>query len=253
MLNIETLGRLRNNLQSIKDGIVPAYAAKTGLSQEQIANMMTRETWMTAQDAKGYGFADEIIPGGQNAKTQVQNLAYVNVLHSYANVPPMFLDAMGSSLSFDDCREACMKALEYCIECLHQCEACSNADDTKHQECIATCKACVECCAVCAHDCEDEAMMDHVMASCQACMDACTACVAACQNCGESCQDCMDACKVCGDACQLCATVCSQVDGVEPSANDRINVPSARLSSEAAQVDIEREAQSLREYVQLYK
>lgn len=85
-LDIETLGKLRDDLRTIKDGIVPAYAARTGLSEEQIARMMTRETWMNARDAVEFGFADAIIEGGQK-KPAASNVAYVNCLRNYANIP----------------------------------------------------------------------------------------------------------------------------------------------------------------------
>lgn len=91
-LDIETLKSLHNNLQSIKEGIIPAYAQRTGLSENQISNMMTRETWMSAREAVELKFADEIITGGQKAKGAVQNFAYVNALHNYANVPHELLD-----------------------------------------------------------------------------------------------------------------------------------------------------------------
>lgn len=92
MLNIETLERLAGNLKSIKDGIVPAYAQKTGLSEGVIANMMTRETWMSAREAVEKGFADEIIESGQKTEGGRQNVAYVNVLASYGNVPEALLN-----------------------------------------------------------------------------------------------------------------------------------------------------------------
>lgn len=92
-LNIDTLGKLRDDLRSIKDGIVPAYAAKTGMSDEKISRMMSNETWMSAREAKDYGFIDEVLTGGQQpAKSQLTNLAYVNMLQSYGNVPPGLLN-----------------------------------------------------------------------------------------------------------------------------------------------------------------
>lgn len=87
-LDIQTLGKLRDDLQTIKNGIVPAYAKKTGLSEERISAMMKRETWMSASEAVGLGFADSVIEGGQKTKSNFQNVAYVNVLQSYQNVPP---------------------------------------------------------------------------------------------------------------------------------------------------------------------
>lgn len=90
-LDINTLGKLRDDLKTIKDGIVPAYAQKTGLTEERIAAMMSRETWMSAREAVDYGFADTIITGGQSPATQLSNLAYVNALKSFQNVPPALL------------------------------------------------------------------------------------------------------------------------------------------------------------------
>ena len=92
MLDIETLGQLRDNLRSIKDGIVPAYAQKTGMSEERVSNMMRKETWMSAREAVDYHFADEIITGGQKPKTSIQNIAFVNVIQTYENVPPALLE-----------------------------------------------------------------------------------------------------------------------------------------------------------------
>lgn len=91
-LNIETLGRLQENLKSIKDGIIPAYAAKTGLSEGVISNMMTKETWMSAREAVESGFADEILTGGQKTGSAFDNVAYVNVLSTYGNIPEEFLN-----------------------------------------------------------------------------------------------------------------------------------------------------------------
>lgn len=102
-LDIETLGKLRDDLRSIKDGIVPAYAAKTGMTDEKISRMMSNETWMSAREAKDYGFADEILTGGQQpARSQLTNLAYVNVLQSYENVPPGLLNSASESTPVED-------------------------------------------------------------------------------------------------------------------------------------------------------
>ena len=93
-LNIETLKQLHDNLKSIKDGIIPAYAQRTGLSENQISNMMTRETWMSAREAVEFKFADEIIEGGKKSKAAaIQNIAYVNALTNYENVPHELLNS----------------------------------------------------------------------------------------------------------------------------------------------------------------
>lgn len=91
-LNIETLERLRDNLKSIKDGIIPAYAQRTGKSEGVIANMMTNETWMSAREAVENGFADAVLEGGKRTAPSFENVAYVNVLTSYGNVPAEVLN-----------------------------------------------------------------------------------------------------------------------------------------------------------------
>jgi ATP-dependent Clp protease protease subunit len=85
-LDIETLGSWYNSLVAVKKGIVETYATKTGLKPEKLAKMMADETWMSASDAVEYGFANEIIEGGQAAPT-ASNMAIVNVLRNYRNVP----------------------------------------------------------------------------------------------------------------------------------------------------------------------
>lgn len=93
MLDIETLKNLHDSLRAIKDGIIPAYAARTGLSEGVISNMMTRETWMDAREAVAQGFADRVLSGGQNApKSPIQNVAYVNFLQSFQNVPQALIE-----------------------------------------------------------------------------------------------------------------------------------------------------------------
>lgn len=86
-LDIETLGLLRDELKSIKQGIVDTYVAKTGLSIDRVSKMMADETWMGAQEAVELGFATEVIQGGQKPA----NRGYVNALLNYANVPPALL------------------------------------------------------------------------------------------------------------------------------------------------------------------
>lgn len=49
-------------LDKVKETIVSEYAKKTGLPTEKISQMMSEETWMTAQEAKDYGFVDVVGP-----------------------------------------------------------------------------------------------------------------------------------------------------------------------------------------------
>lgn len=47
-------------LEKIRQGMIAAYAAKSGQDPEQIAAWMDAETWFTAEEAKAAGFVDEI-------------------------------------------------------------------------------------------------------------------------------------------------------------------------------------------------
>lgn len=56
----QDLDRLSESLEEVKKSVISAYRTKTVLSEEDLAKLMDEETWMTAQKAKEYGFADEI-------------------------------------------------------------------------------------------------------------------------------------------------------------------------------------------------
>lgn len=90
-LNIEILGQLRDDLKTIKKGIVQSYANKTGLSEEKLSTMMKDETWMSASEAVELGFANEVISGGQKPASTLSNVAFVNALQNYVNVPQALL------------------------------------------------------------------------------------------------------------------------------------------------------------------
>lgn len=52
-------------LDKIKESIIASYA-RSGLSQDEISQLMAEETWFTAQDAVDQGFADTIIDDKQD-------------------------------------------------------------------------------------------------------------------------------------------------------------------------------------------
>lgn len=62
--------------------IVNAYEAKTGMDRDNILQLMANETWMTAQDAVGKGFADNVSTG--SAQPQVVNAIGTPVLSNNA-------------------------------------------------------------------------------------------------------------------------------------------------------------------------
>lgn len=52
--------RLAGALDKVKQGMVTAYAAKSGKSREDVEAIMTAETWYDADEAVEAGFADEV-------------------------------------------------------------------------------------------------------------------------------------------------------------------------------------------------
>lgn len=48
-------------LQKANQSLANAYVAKTGKSKDEILALMDEETWLTAEEAVGYGFADSIM------------------------------------------------------------------------------------------------------------------------------------------------------------------------------------------------
>lgn len=66
MANAEDLRRVADVLDKVKDTMLNIYQAKSNLSREKLSEIMSAETYMTAQDAKELGFVDEIYENGPN-------------------------------------------------------------------------------------------------------------------------------------------------------------------------------------------
>lgn len=58
--NAEELRKTADDIEKITQSSVEAYKLVSNLSEDEIKEMMNRETWMTAQEALDYGFATEI-------------------------------------------------------------------------------------------------------------------------------------------------------------------------------------------------
>lgn len=54
-------------LNEVKEAIVNAYAAKSGLRRGRIADLMSEETWLNAKKAVELGFADEVLYDGRKS------------------------------------------------------------------------------------------------------------------------------------------------------------------------------------------
>jgi ATP-dependent Clp protease protease subunit len=100
-LNIEDLGRLLDELKTVKGGIMGAYQDRTGLSSTRISKMMTDETWMSAQEAVDLGFADQVVGGKSKKKDKAVQppapaVAMINAIKNYRNVPAELMKRLQS-------------------------------------------------------------------------------------------------------------------------------------------------------------
>ena len=59
--NADDMRGLAETLDTIQQGIVDAYVARTGLSEKECCKLVDNETWFTAKEAVEKGFADEVL------------------------------------------------------------------------------------------------------------------------------------------------------------------------------------------------
>lgn len=81
--NADTMREEAELLDKVKGTIVKTYMDKSGKTADEINEMMSAETWLTAEEAKELGFVDEI----ENAKTGEKAQATLFDLSVFANVP----------------------------------------------------------------------------------------------------------------------------------------------------------------------
>ena len=53
--------KMAETLSKVKNSIMETYVAKTGLNKEKLSELMDKESWFSANEAKEYGFINEII------------------------------------------------------------------------------------------------------------------------------------------------------------------------------------------------
>jgi ATP-dependent Clp endopeptidase proteolytic subunit ClpP len=73
-------------LDKIRDSIVDAYASKAAdMDRDEIAKMMAEETWMTASEAQGFGFANKL----EESEATISNLSrpWINSAPSQDKIP----------------------------------------------------------------------------------------------------------------------------------------------------------------------
>lgn len=84
-------------LKVCDESIINAYEIKTGLDRETLSQLMEKTTWMTAQEAKNYGFIDEITlkEGEKLSDLQVTAvMAATNRVYNIASIKPETINAL---------------------------------------------------------------------------------------------------------------------------------------------------------------
>lgn len=74
-------------LKTVKDAIIDTYQTKTKMEREKLAKMMTDETWLTAREAKDFGFIDEVVTSSIKKATGLMQPGFANCLSNYMHVP----------------------------------------------------------------------------------------------------------------------------------------------------------------------
>jgi ATP-dependent Clp protease protease subunit len=90
----EDMSKMAEALGKIKTGLVAAYHGKSDMDNDRISELMDAETWMTAQEANDYGFADTI-----TEKVNIQ--ASIKDLEKYKNVPKAFMTSLEAKAKID--------------------------------------------------------------------------------------------------------------------------------------------------------
>lgn len=77
--NADDMAHTSEFLEGIDDSIMNAYVAKTGLDKSELSNMMAKETWLTANQAVDYGFADDVMDFGRSKEPVLNSICYPQV------------------------------------------------------------------------------------------------------------------------------------------------------------------------------
>lgn len=78
-------------LDEVKESIINAYEIKTGLDRKKLSKLMDAETWMDANSAVEYGFADEIM---RRNTAEDMEIPKVGMTYSRAAVTNSLMDKL---------------------------------------------------------------------------------------------------------------------------------------------------------------
>ena len=87
--NADDFRKLAEDLDKVGDSIKQTYLDKVAISGEKLNELMSEDTYMTAQEAKEYGFVDQIIEEKVPVAIDENGLVYNNLKidrNKYANI-----------------------------------------------------------------------------------------------------------------------------------------------------------------------
>lgn len=85
--NADQLREQADTLDKIDESIVAVYKAKTGLDDKEIADLMAKDTWLTAKEALDKGFATKVEDLNISASLEGNNLVFNGVKFNYDKLP----------------------------------------------------------------------------------------------------------------------------------------------------------------------
>lgn len=95
MGNARDMEKAIDTLNEVKESIINAYAAKSGMRRSKIAGLMSDETWMNAKKAVELGFADEVMFSGEEAEKETGTDPEDAGVYSMKRVGQIILNRLG--------------------------------------------------------------------------------------------------------------------------------------------------------------
>lgn len=96
-------------LKNWNKSIASAYRLKTGLSEEELLNLMNRETWLTAKEALEKGFVDEIMFDDENKLNLVATSSQILPRQVVNKIRNELLKKKGEMKNMDESQQANLK------------------------------------------------------------------------------------------------------------------------------------------------
>lgn len=85
--HIKQLEHTRQNSMKVDVAVARAYAKRTGKTTDELLELMSKELWLTADEAKEYGFVDEVIKTEEKQKAKVVLTSSMEERFKEAGIP----------------------------------------------------------------------------------------------------------------------------------------------------------------------